>query len=451
MTIATVIMAAGQGTRMKSQMPKMIHTLNGRPLITYAVSLAEQVGDIPPVVVIGHSAETVRKAVQVDARFAIQQEQLGTGHAVLQAAALLKERADYVLVWAADMPLLTAASLELLLETQKQNDGPFSLLALFTEKPRGFGRIVRDTSGALQAIVEEAQATPEELAIRELNPGFYCFDAEWLWRVLPDLPLSSKGEYYLTDLVALAVERGENISTSEIADAVEAMGINTRAHLAEAEALLRERINRSWMERGVTMIDPTTTYIGSDVTIGLDTIILPNTHITGSSTIGAACTIGPNSIVRDTEIGDRCKVESSVLEQAVLEDEVDIGPFGHLRRGAHLAAGVHMGNFGEVKNSYLGPGVKLGHFSYVGDANIGARTNIGAGTITCNFTMDGQKHKTSIGTDTFIGSDSMLVAPLNIGSRSGTGAGSVVTKDVPDDALAVGVPARVIRRFAKDG
>lgn len=451
MTIGTVIMAAGQGTRMKSQIPKMIHALNGKPLITYAASLAEQVGDIQPVVVIGHAAEAVRKAVQVDALFAIQREQLGTGHAVMQAAALLKERVDYVLVWAADMPFLTAVSLELLVETQKQNDGPFSLLTVFSEKSRGFGRIVRDTSGALQAIVEEAQATPKELAIRELNPGFYCFDADWLWQMLPELPLSPKGEYYLTDLVALAVERGENISTSEIADVVEAMGINTRVHLAEAEALLRQRINRSWMEQGVTLIDPATTYIGSDVTIGSDTVVLPNTHITGNSTIGAACTIGPNSIVRDTKIGDRCKVESSVLEQAVLEDEVDIGPFGHLRHGAHLAAGVHMGNFGEVKNSYLGPGVKLGHFSYVGDAHIGARTNIGAGTITCNFTMDGQKHKTTIGADTFIGSDSMLVAPLNIGSRSSTGAGSVVTKDVPDDALAVGVPARVIRRFAKDG
>lgn len=450
MTVATVIMAAGQGTRMRSSRPKVLHRLGGTPMLAHAVAVAQDVGDLKPVVIVGHGADEVQAEISVEVEYVMQARQLGTGHAVLQAEPTLRGRADHVLVWAADMPLVTAAALRVLVDLQRKNEGPFSLLTVRSERSRGFGRIVRDDAGALRAIVEEAQATEEELAIGELNPGFYCFEAGWLWDTLPALPLSPKGEYYLTDLVALAAAAGRRIGTAEIADPVEAVGINTRVHLAEAETLLRERINRRWMEAGVTIVDPQATYIGAEATIGRDTVVLPNTHIEGRSTIGVDCVIGPNSIVRDTSIGDRCEVACSVLEQAVLEDDVDIGPFGHLRRGAHLARGVHMGNFGEVKNARLGPGVKMGHFSYVGDADVGARTNIGAGAITCNFTMDGKKHKTTIGEESFIGSDSMLVAPLTIGSRSGTGAGSVVTKDVPDDALAVGVPARVIRRLRQD-
>ena len=250
----------------------------------------------------------------------------------------------------------------------------------------------------------------------------------------------------MTDTIEIAVGDGLEVQAHVLDDPRQAIGINTRVHLAEAAVLLRERINRHWMLAGVTLIDPASTYIEPGVTIGQDTVIWPNTCLQGKTVVGANCTLGPNSIVRDTRLGNGCKVLASVLESAVVEDDVDIGPFGHLRKGAHLGRGVHMGNFGEIKNSYLAPGVKMGHFSYIGDANIGEDVNIGAGTITCNF--DGEKkHPTEIGAGVFIGSDTMLVAPLKIGAGARTGAGSVVTKDVPADTLVVGVPARAIRKL----
>jgi len=279
------------------------------------------------------------------------------------------------------------------------------------------------------------------LAIRELNPSVYCFDANWLWDTLEKIPLSPKGEYYLTDLVGIAVEQDRWVQPVPVADPSEMIGINTRIDLADAGALLRQRLNRAWMLAGVTMIEPESVYIEPGVRIGLDTVIWPDTYLQGDTSVGEGCELGPNTIIRSTKIGDRCKVLSSLLEGAVLEDEVDVGPFARLRRGAHLARGVHMGNFGEVKNSYLAPGVKMGHFSYIGDATIGENVNIGAGTITCNY--DGQKkYPTVIEKDVFIGSDTMLVAPVTIGEGARTGAGSVVTHDVAPDTLVYGAPAR---------
>jgi bifunctional UDP-N-acetylglucosamine pyrophosphorylase/glucosamine-1-phosphate N-acetyltransferase len=291
-------------------------------------------------------------------------------------------------------------------------------------------------------VIEEVVATPEQLAIRELNAGVYCFDADWLWQNLPNVPVSPKGEYFLPDLVAMALAQGHPVNAVRCDDETELMGINTRVHLAEAEAALRARVNRRWMEAGVTLLDPAATYIEPGVTIGSDTVILPNTHLTGRTAIGSGCRIGPGAIVQDCQIGDRCVVSMSVLEEAVMEEDSNIGPFSHLRKGARVCRGAHVGNFGEIKNSTLGPGSKMGHFSYLGDAQIGEEVNIGAGTITCNF--DGQrKHKTIIEDGVFIGSDSMLVAPLHIGLGAKTGAGSVVTHDVPAGAVVYGVPARV--------
>jgi bifunctional UDP-N-acetylglucosamine pyrophosphorylase/glucosamine-1-phosphate N-acetyltransferase len=316
------------------------------------------------------------------------------------------------------------------------------MLTLEADKPRGFGRIVRGDDGAVRAIVEEAVATEEQRRIREVNLGVYCFDAAWLWAHLDRIPLSPKGEYYLTDLVGLAVGEVASVKTLGLDDPDEALGINTRVHLAEAEAALRRRINEKWMLAGVTLIDPATTYIDAAATLGPDTVILPNTHIWGATTIGRDCRIGPNSVLRDVTVGDRCHIDSSVVEGATLENEVGIGPYAHLRKGAYLESGVHMGNFGEVKNSRLRRGAKMGHFSYIGDADIGEDTNIGAGTITCNY--DGvRKNKTTVGAGVFIGSDTLLVAPVTVGRGARTGAGAVVTKDVPDDSLAVGMPARI--------
>ena len=448
MKIACVILAAGKGVRMHSTLPKVLHPLLGQPLVTYAIATAQEVTRRQPILVIGHGADEIRQIAGESVQYVLQQPQLGTGHAVLQAESLLRDQADLVLVTYADMPLLRAETLALLVRTQQERSSALTLLTAVSEQPRGFGRVLRDENGEVCAVVEEAQATPEQLAIRELNVGVYCFDAGWLWDALHEIELSPKGEYYLTDLIEIAVSGGREVRTCMVDDIDETIGINTRVHLAEASEALRARINCQWMEAGVTLINPGSTYIEPTVRIGRDTTIWPDTYLQGDTEIGEACDIGPNTMLRNVKVGNACKVLFAIGESATLEDGVEVGPFAHLRKGAHLAQGVHMGNFGEVKNSYLGPGSKMGHFSYLGDATLGSNVNIGAGTITCNY--DGErKHPTEIGNGAFIGSDSMLVAPVKIGENARTGAGSVVTKDVPPESLAVGVPARVIRKLAK--
>lgn len=444
MKCEAVILAAGLGTRMKSVTPKVLHPLGGKPLIAWSHEACSAATGSVPYLVVGPDADAVREAVD-GARFVVQAERLGTGHAVMQAAEVLQGKAGLVLVANADLPLLRAESLKRLIEVQRENEGPLSLLTAESDVKRGFGRIERNTEGRIIGIVEQAHATPEQLAIRELNVGGYCFNAEWLWARLPQLPLSPKGEYYLTDLFAQAAAEGLSIGSAPISTLDEMIGINTREHLAEAETALRARINLDWMRRGVSMQDPATVYIQPSVELGQDTLILPNTHIMGETRIGKGCVIGPNAVIRDSQIGDQCEIRLSVIEEAVLEDHVDIGPFGHLRKGAHLCEGVHMGNFGEVKNSTLKAGAKMGHFSYLGDTIVGERANIGAGTVTCNY--DGvNKHKTTIGEGAFIGSGSMLVAPVEIGKEAATGAGAVVTHDVPPGSVVAGVPARELRK-----
>jgi bifunctional UDP-N-acetylglucosamine pyrophosphorylase/glucosamine-1-phosphate N-acetyltransferase len=446
MKITAILLAAGQGTRMKSSLPKVLHPVAGRPMIGHALEAIKMSTTGKPVVVVGHGADEVVKFLGDAALTVLQEPQLGTGHAVMQAEALLKGNADFVVVCYSDMPLLRGETLQALVETQKANKGPISMLTVVSNDPRGFGRIIRKTDGTVAAIVEENAATEEQKQIRELNVGGYCFDADWLWEALHRIPLSQKGEYYLTDTVELAVQDGLPVQATLMEDLEETIGVNTRIHLAEVETAMRRRINQQHMLNGVTMIDPATTYIEAGVIIGRDTTLMPNTYLRGKTEIGEGNVIGPNTIIRNSKIGNRCKVLASDLEGAWIEDDVDMGPFARLRKGAHLGSHVHMGNFGEVKDSYLHNGVKMGHFSYIGNADIGSDTNIGAGTITCNY--DGEKkHPTTIGENVFIGSDTMLVAPLKLGDGARTGAGSVVTKDVAADTLVVGVPARAIRKL----
>lgn len=433
---------------MRSTLPKVLHPLAGKPMVWYALRAVEKVVDLPPVLVVGHGAEDVKAVVGAGASFALQAEQLGTGHAVMMTQSQLEGKADTLLVTFADMPLLREESLAQLINLHAQSPSPVTMTSFIGDEARGFGRVVRDDNGHVAAIVEQAVATPGQLAIREYNVSAYCFDADWLWSALQQIPLSPKGEYYLTDVVGLAVAAGFQVESLVLDDPDEAVGLNTRVHLAAAEKMMRKRINEGWMLAGVTIVNPETTYIEADVHIGRDTVIMPNTYLRGQTRIGENCEIGPDTILIDTVVGNQAQLLASVLEKAQVADHVTMGPYCHLRKGAILAEGVHLGNFAEVKESYLGPGTKMGHFSYIGNAKIGKDVNIGAGTITCNY--DGErKNPTEIGDEVFIGSDTMLVAPVKIGDRSVTGAGAVVTHDVPEDTLVMGVPAKEIRKVEK--
>ncbi|HWO94365.1 MAG TPA: bifunctional UDP-N-acetylglucosamine diphosphorylase/glucosamine-1-phosphate N-acetyltransferase GlmU, partial [Dehalococcoidia bacterium] len=331
-----------------------------------------------------------------------------------------------------------------------QAEATLTLLTAEPDDPRGLGRILR-TNGRIAAIREEHDASEAERAIREVNAGVYCFDARWLWQSLPNVEPAPNGELYLTALVERAAAEGRKIEVVLAADWEESIGVNDREQLARAEAVYRRRMLRTLMvDCGVTIIDPATTYIDAGVEIAPDTTIEPNTHIRGHTRIGSGCTIGPNAMLRDARIGEGCRVFASCLEDCELEDGVDVGPYSHVRPGAHLEAGVHVGNYVEVKASRIGRDSKIGHFSYIGDALLGANVNIGAGTVTCNF--DGErKHATHIGDDAFIGSDTMLVAPVRIGRGARTGAGSVVTHDVAEGETVAGVPARGLRQKRAEG
>jgi bifunctional UDP-N-acetylglucosamine pyrophosphorylase/glucosamine-1-phosphate N-acetyltransferase len=443
--VQCVILAAGQGTRMKSEKPKVLHQIVGKPMVQYAIDSANSIGSLRPIVVIGHGADQVKNTIGDRVDTVLQLPQLGTGHAMLQAHAKIDPASATVLVLYGDTPFIRAETLQRLLDAHRDAHAALSLITFTPNDPASYGRIVRDVSGRVVDIVEYKEATPEQRAIREVNSGIFCYQTQWLLEHLDKLqPRAGHGEYYLTDLVSSAARENARTATCSCAEA-EVLGINDRAQLAAAERLMRDQINRRHMLNGVTLIDPANTYIEASVTIGPDSIIYPGSHLKGKITIGRECVIGPNTIIEDSQIGNRVEIVASMIEGATIEDGVDIGPFSHMRKGAQLGPGVHIGNFAEVKDSTLGPGTKQGHFSYLGNATIGANVNIGAGTITCNY--DGKhKHPTTIGDNTFIGSDTMLVAPVNIGHDAKTGAGSVVTDDVADGALVYGVPAKVKRK-----
>ncbi|HZG67806.1 MAG TPA: bifunctional UDP-N-acetylglucosamine diphosphorylase/glucosamine-1-phosphate N-acetyltransferase GlmU [Herpetosiphonaceae bacterium] len=446
--LGVVILAAGEGTRMRSSLPKVLHPVCGRPLVEHVINTAQQLGAQEVVLVLGpDTVERMRQQYGDSYAYAIQEQRLGTGHAVLQARPLLEGRVERVLVLYGADPLMTVDSIKGLL-AQLDRPGVVGAITTFVAPDvTGFGRIVRDSGGEVAEIVEEREATPEQLRIAEVNQGVVAYHAGWLWPHLDQIkPSRAKGELYLTDLVAMAITEGRPgaIAAHRLADPDEALGVNNRWELAKVEHVMRRRILHDLMLAGVTIMDPEHTYVDAGVCVGQDTVLLPGTMLKGTTTIGESCEIGPNSVIEDSAIGNGCRVTASFLERAVMEDGSNVGPMSHLRPGAHLGPGVHVGNFGEINRSSLGAGTKMGHFSYVGDAQVGSGVNIGAGTVTANY--DGRhKHRTRIGAGAFIGSDSILRAPVEIGEGARTGAGSVVTKDVPDGALAVGVPARIRR------
>ena len=413
-------------------------------MVSLVVDSATNAGLKPIVVVVPRGSQAIRETLGSRVKYVEQPEPLGSGHALLQARSKLRD-ADDVVALCGDVPLVHDRVIRDMIRVHRERKATITLLTSRDTNPDGLGRVVRSADGAITGVVEESEADAATLATTETNSGLYCFRGAWLWDNLSLLAPSSKGEVFLTDLIGLAHKQDQVIESVQSDDPNETLGVNTRVELATVEAVFRQRIRERWMLRGVTMPDPSTVYIDAAAEIGRDTMILPNSRVTGSSRIGESCEIGPNSTITDSILGNGCKIVASMVEGSILEEIVDVGPFSHIRPGSHLGKGVHIGNFSEVKASKLGAGTASGHFSYIGDADLGDDVNIGAGTVTCNY--DGEKkNPTIIGDRAFIGSGSMLVAPVKIGARSTTGAGSVVTSDVASDTVVAGVPARELSK-----
>jgi bifunctional UDP-N-acetylglucosamine pyrophosphorylase / glucosamine-1-phosphate N-acetyltransferase len=448
-SLDVIILAAGQGTRMKSATVKVLHRAAGRPLVDYVLDLAGHVSNRTPVVVVGHQREAVEGSIGDRARFAFQEEQLGTGHAVLQAAPFVAP-GGRVLILSGDVPLTRPETLKRLIEEHERADNAATLLAMKPDRPAMYGRVVRDEAGAVQRVVEAKDASAEELRIDEVNAGIYVFESDALLDNLRKLSaVNAQGEYYLTDLLAALRNAGRRVGAVVVDDPVEALGVNSRAELATVEGEIQRRVVERLMSDGVTFRNPATVVIDSTVFIGADSVVYPFVTVEGTTRIGRDCVIEPGVHLINCTIGDGVHVKTgTVAENAIIEDEASVGPYAHLRPGTRLGRHVKIGNFVETKKSTFGEGAKASHLSYIGDAEVGKDTNIGAGTITCNY--DGvNKHMTVIEDGAFIGSDSQLVAPVRIGKGAYVGAGSTITKDVPAGALAISrSPQRIIEGWA---
>jgi bifunctional UDP-N-acetylglucosamine pyrophosphorylase/glucosamine-1-phosphate N-acetyltransferase len=448
---AAVILAAGQGTRMKSALPKVLHEIAGRPLVAWPVEQARALGCEMISVVVGHGSDAVRdKLGDSDLQYAIQTEQLGTGHALLSAEASLSGFSGTVLLLCGDVPLLRQETLQQLLDLHHAEQAAVTVLTALVDAPHGYGRILRDGK-RVKAIVEEKDATDSERNVREINSGIYAFEAPYVFEALRSVGRdNAQGEYYLTDIVAAASAGGRNVCALQADSAEEVHGINDRVQLSAAAGVIRQRLNADLMRQGVTMIDPDATYIDAGVQIGSDTIIYPNVSVRGWSVLGQDCIIEPGAVITDCEIGDRVHIKpGSVLADSKVGDDGAIGPMAHLRPGTVLAGDNKIGNFVETKKARLGIGSQASHLTYLGDAEIGSNVNFGCGTITCNY--DGRnKHKTIVEDDVFVGSDSQFIAPVRIGRNSLIAAGSTITKDVPADSLAIArSEQRIVEGWAK--
>lgn len=455
-----LILAAGLGTRMRSNLAKVLHKLDGRPLINHVCRTATALAPRKIYVVIGHQGEEVKSAVleelnQDHAEFAWQTEQLGTGHAVNSARQFLENEDSTLLVLSGDVPMIRVETLAALVQkhhTHRGKGAACTILTVSLNDPTGYGRIVRDSAGLFEKIVEQKDATDDEKTIKEINSGIYCFNTKKLYSALTRVKNhNAQGEYYLTDVPALLRDEGEDVAIYRHKDANEIEGINNRAQLADMERMLRRRtISRLMLDYGVTFIDPTNSYVSERASIGRDTIIFPNVTIEGESEIGDGCVIRSGTRITNSRIGRSVEIlDNCVITDSEVSDSCTIGPMAHLRGHARMEEKAKVGNFVELKKTILGRGSKANHLTYLGDATIGEKTNIGAGTITCNY--DGKnKHATTIGNNVKIGSDTMLIAPIKVGDGAVTGAGSVVTKDIEENKLVVGAPARAIKTLNQE-
>lgn len=438
MALAGIILAAGKGTRMKSELPKALHRCCGVPMVELVARALSGAGISNQVLVIGHGAEQMREQLaHLGHTFAYQGEQLGTGHATLMAREFLASYAGPVIVTPGDTPLLTSEAILTLLEAHLFSEAKVTVATFRPADPTGYGRVVRNAAGSPIRIVEHKDASPGELEINEVNSSVYCFDSEVLFKILPSLRnTNAQGEYYLTDVLKIASEQGLKTAAQELPEEL-FLGVNDRWQLAQAGAVLQRRILRSHAESGVTIIDPETTRIGADVKIGHDTVVEPMTVIEGHTTIGMRCQIGPHTRIISSQIGDEARVVMSHVNETRMASGAKCGPYANLRPGTEVLEEARVGSFVEVKKSKIGKKSAVAHLAYVGDTELGDRSNIGGGTITCNY--DGfQKHRTEIGDGAFIGSNATLVAPVKIGDGAYVAAGSTITEDVEEDALALG-------------
>ena len=437
MNCHAVILAAGKGTRMKSELPKVLHKVAGKALVSYVIEACRDAGIQKPLLVVGHGSAAIRESVGDAVSYCEQSQQLGTGHALMCALPFIEDKKGMLLVMCGDAPLIEGSTLKNLCKYFYESGAVCTVLSADMKNPYGYGRIFRDGTGKVLGIIEEKDATPNQRKITEINTGTYCFDLAALRSVINELDTNNaQGEYYLTQALELLIKRGYKVNALICQDSSAALGVNDRMQQAEAEKILRKRILKKVMQDGATVIDPKSTYIDAGVKIGNDTVIRPNTHLRGETVIGNNCVIGPDCEIIDSFIGDDSLVRYAVLDNARCGANANIGPYTYLRPGTQLDNKVKVGGFCELKNTKVGEGSKIPHLSYMGDAEIGSGVNIGCGSITCNY--DGEnKYKTQIGDRAFVGSNVNMVAPVNICADSYIAAGSTVTEDVPEKALAI--------------
>jgi bifunctional UDP-N-acetylglucosamine pyrophosphorylase/glucosamine-1-phosphate N-acetyltransferase len=422
-----IILAAGKGTRMKSKLYKVLHPVSGKPMVEHIINRVSETNPDQIITIVGHGAEQVKAQLGERSEYALQAEQLGTGHAVLQAASFLEGKEGTTLVISGDTPLLTTETLNNLFEYHQGKNASATILTAQAEDPTGYGRIIRDHVGIVEKIVEQKDTSPEEALVQEINTGTYCFDNKALFEALNKIGTdNAQGEYYLTDIIEILKEAGNTVAAYQTEDFDESMGVNDRMALAKANELMRHRINKMHMVNGVSFVDPATTYIDDGVVIGADTVIEPGVQLQGNTVIGSDCVIGAHSRIVDSVIEEHVVIENSVIENSHVKSHADVGPFAHLRPNAEIGEGVHIGNFVEVKNAEIGKNTKVGHLTYVGDATLGEEINVGCGVVFVNY--DGKsKHRTTIGDHSFIGSNANIIAPVEVAKHTSIAAGSTIT------------------------